>query len=450
MTGKKSTFPRKLRAAFLCGLTFLANSVLPVYAASPSAEPPTDNRGAADALVQRPPTQGELKAAPPMELVPPPPADAPALEGPVPPPAPTFSSPELPKLKWIPAVDSSYVLGPGDHLTIADYSSSDTPQPVLQPVAPILPDGTIDIHPVGLVKAAGLTLQELTESVNKRAAAYIIKPDIEITVVKVRPNMVYILGEVLKPGLYTNEAGGLTNSENVISAGANLTVVNALQRAGGIKESADIRNLRISRLGGKEPIRSNLWQLLVNGDISQDIPLQSGDVLYVPKGGSDFDADSLGLAANQRRRVRIWGAVRSPGFFEMDPSDDIISLIARAGGFTNTATRSWVLLSRINRDGTVTTRKISVKRGIRDPDSVARTHLKPGDLVVVHDSLMKKGAGTLYQQTVYFMFAIGLITYAIFLGNAVSQSGNGNGSGTSTAIPVTTPTTSSASSGVSP
>jgi polysaccharide export outer membrane protein len=445
MTGTKSLFSMRLRAAFLCGLTFFANCLVPVLAASPSESYP-DPKGN---IAQNSAPTGQLQATPAMELVAPPPADAPALDGQPSPVPPVFSSPELPKLKWVPSVESSYILGPGDQLTIADYSSSDSPQPVMQPVAPILPDGTIDIHPVGLVKAAGLTLKELTESVNKLAAQYIIKPDIEVSVVKVRPNMVYILGEVLRPGLYTNEANGLLQSENVVSASANLTVVNALQRAGGIKESADIRNLRITRLGGREPIRSNLWQLLVNGDITQDIALQSGDVLYVPKGGSDFDADALGLAANQHRRVRIWGAVRSPGFFEMDPSDDVISLIARAGGFTNTATRSWVLLSRINRDGTITTRKISVKRGIHDPDSVARTHLKPGDLVVVHDSLLKKGAGTLYQQTVYFMYAIGLITYAIYLGNAVNKN-NGNNSGTSTAIPVTTPTTSSTSSGISP
>lgn len=334
---------------------------------------------------------------------------------------------------------------------VSDFSSSDTSSPVVQPSSPILPDGTIDIHPVGILKAAGLTLRELTELVNKKAEQFIIKPDIEITVVKVRPNMVYLLGEVYKPGLYTNEAGSLIGTESVVSTTSNLTLISVLQKAGGIKESADVRNVRITRLGSTTPICVNLWQLLVEGDATQDVNLYSGDVVYIPKGGSDFDPDALGLAANQRRRVRIWGAVRQPGFFEMDPSDDVLSMIARAGGFTATATRSWVLLSRVNRDGTVTTRKISISRGIRDPDSVARTHLKPGDLVLVHDSLLKKGAGTLYTQAVYFAFAIGLITYAIFLGNAVTNSGS-SGSGTTTAIPVTAPTTSTTTSspGLSP
>src|SRR5262249_46809947 len=127
----------------------------------------------------------------------------------------------------IPGVDQNYILGPGDQLLIADYSSSDTTTPILSPSAPILPDGTIDIHPVGLIKAAGLTLSQLTETVNKRAEQYIIKPDIEITVTKVRPNMVYLLGEVVKPGLYTNESNSLIGSENVVSANANLTVVAA-------------------------------------------------------------------------------------------------------------------------------------------------------------------------------------------------------------------------------
>lgn len=422
----------RAHALVLIFLTLYTYVLAPAVAATGASSPAVKDDLARPALAD-----SGVNATPPLKLVPPPPAEAPSPDttaGATPPPASDAGGSSADRDSDAPpnasGVDLNYVLGPGDTLLILDYSSGDNNQPVSQPAAPILPDGTIDIHPIGIIKAAGLSLRELTDLVSKKAEKYIIKPDIQIVVIKVRPNTVYILGEVLKPGLYTNEAPPILGADPTVATSANLTVISALQKAGGIKEGADVRNIRITRLGSKEQTRVNLWQLLVEGDVSQDLPIIAGDVIYIPKGGTDFDPDSLGLAANQNRRVRIWGAVKAPGLLDMDPEDDILSVISKAGGFTPTATKSWVLLSRVNRDGTVSTRKISIKKGIRNPDTIARAHVKPGDLVIVHDSLLKKGANTLYQATIYFTYAIGVITYSIFLSQAVTSRGSGSGSGT--------------------
>jgi polysaccharide export outer membrane protein len=393
----------------------------------------------------------KLTQSKPPRLVPPPPAEG-LNPDQMPAPSPTPEPDSLSHRQWLetppsaPGVDLDYILGPGDYLTIQDYSSGEGGQPVIQTSNPILPDGTIDAHPVGIVKAAGLSLREFTELVNRLAQRYIIKPDIEVSVTKIRPNTVYILGEIVKPGLYTNETVPLMGAENVVSQSANLTVVSALQRAGGLKQSADVRNIRVSRLGAKEQKKVNLWQLITEGDVTQDFVLMSGDVIFVPKGGSDFDPESLGLAADLHRRVRILGAVHAPGLVDMSPDDDVLSVIAKAGGFSATATKKWVLLSRMNRDGTLSTRKISISQAIKDPDATARLHIKPNDLILVHDSLLKKGANTAYTVALYTTSAMWLIVWSNIMSKAFFPQSSSS-SGTAAVIPATTiPQTSSSSS----
>lgn len=330
-------------------------------------------------------------------------------------------------------VTADYILGPGDMMQILDFSMGEVSNPYQSPMQPILPDGSLNLHPIGIIKAAGLTLGQLTKLVNERAKRYLLSPDIQILVSKVRPNTVYILGEVLKPGLYTNEAAGSAGSELTVATTANLTVTSALQRAGGIKESADVRQIRVTRLNSPAPATVDLWKLLVEGDTSQDIAIQSGDVIFVPKGGVDYDPDALGLAANQHRRVRVLGAVQQPGLMEMSPDDDVISVIAKSGGFTKTAVKRWVLLSRLNRDGTIVTRKISINRAIRHPDTIARSHVKPGDLIIVADSIWKKGATAFYNACLAVGVGTALAFTSTLISTALTTTTTGTGSTTPSA-----------------
>lgn len=429
----------RIRAILLSLLLIYTCVVVPVLAASPTPGDPSVAAG------------GKRKARgarQPSPLVPPPPAAAPSLDLLVPIAPSTERSTGKPSrvepaiAKELSDTDGQYVLGPGDTLTVTDFSSQEAGMGAPTITAPILPDGTVTVHPIGVLKAAGLSLGELAAVVNKRAEEFIIKPDIEVVVSKIRPSMVYILGEIQKPGLYTTEIGPISGSENVVSTNANLTVVSAIQKAGGIKPTADVRNIRVTRLGGNKQYLVNLWQLIVEGDTSQDIPIMSGDVVFVPKGGADFDADALGLTANLHRRVRIWGAVKNPGLIDMDPGDDIVSLISKAGGFTGTATKSWILLSRLNRDGSISTRKIPFGKALHDPDALIRSHVEPGDLVLVHDSLIKKGAFTVYNGLVYTVFAALLVTYAGAYNQWIQPKNSTSTStttGTVTAIPAITP-----------
>ncbi|MCC6475290.1 MAG: SLBB domain-containing protein, partial [Burkholderiales bacterium] len=336
-----------------------------------------------------------------------------------------------------PSVTPDYILGAGDVVAITDFSSGDLNTPYQATPAPILPDGTIQVHNVGVLRAAGLSLSEFNRQINKLAEKYIIKPNIEVSVLIVRPTKVYVLGEVTKPGLFSNDAGGnsVSGTPLALASRASLTVTGALQLAGGLRESADVRRIVVTRLGRKEPITINLWQLVVGGDAVQDIPLLPGDVIFVPRGGIDYQAESLGLVANQARRVRIWGAVSTPGLYDLSPDDDLLSMIARAGGFTKTAITSWVTLSRVDRNGSVTTIKMSVnkKRTLSDPHATVRSHVKPGDLIIVHQSLVKLAAASTYNQVLFLGTGSLLIFFSALINRAVFQTGNNS---TNTVIPV--------------
>jgi polysaccharide export outer membrane protein len=155
--------------------------------------------------------------------------------------------------------------------------------------------------------------------------------------------------------------------------------------AGGLKEDADIRHIHITRQHPKQVIDVDLWKLMLDGDVTEDLVLQPGDVVFVPKGGSEFNSTEVGRLAASSMKVRVLGAVKNPGLLVMSSDDDLVSVLARAGGFTTTAKTKNITIARTNRDGTVTSEKINVKDAIKDDTAMARIRVHPGDVVTVQN-----------------------------------------------------------------
>ena len=84
-------------------------------------------------------------------------------------------------------------------------------------------------------------------------------------------NQIHVLGEIEKPGAYTYKY--------------NMNLVSAISQAGGITDDAVTDNLVIIRDGFENPtlIASNMKQFFEKADLSQNINLQGGDVVYIPK-----------------------------------------------------------------------------------------------------------------------------------------------------------------------
>lgn len=171
-----------------------------------------------------------------------------------------------------------------------------------------------------------------------------------------RPTNVAIVGEVARPGPYR-----LDNSNS------QPTLIQAIQIAGGIEPSANLRQIQVrrqTRQGEVKKIDVNLWQILQTGDLAQDVVLQSGDTITIPKADdlsqeamTSLTSSSLAMKAIQ---VNIVGEVKSPGQVSLEPNTTLNQAILAAGGIARSRGNKKVKLIRFNPNGSVTEREIKI------------------------------------------------------------------------------------------
>lgn len=176
-----------------------------------------------------------------------------------------------------PIAAQDYQLGAGDILAINVWGFDELKIDQL----PIRPDGKIAIPLTGELQAAGITPGELAGTITARLSQYLKDPIVSVNVVKFRTTRVYVLGEVLKPGMYEIE-----KQHNLIDA---------LGSAGSYTRDAAKKKVYVIRKGETTtPIKVNLLNLLEKGDLSQNVPLHDGDIVYLTKNNRiDFAKDIL-------------------------------------------------------------------------------------------------------------------------------------------------------------
>lgn len=214
-------------------------------------------------------------------------------------------------------VDPSYRLGVGDELQLV--LTGDTEQAHHLNVRR---DGTVLIPELGQVSLAGLTLDAARATIRNRAAVSYsgLKAGttrLDLSLGRIRNNAVFVIGEVEHPGAL------------VVSALS--TAFHAITRAGGPSERGSFRNIELRR-GGEILTRLDLYKYLLDGDASSDLRTEQGDVLYVP------------LAS---RSVRVAGAVRRAGIFELQASEGFDALLRFAGGVQATAALDRIQIDRV-------------------------------------------------------------------------------------------------------
>lgn len=188
-----------------------------------------------------------------------------------------------------------YKLGVGDVLTIGVWDHPELTIPAaVQRTAEfdgfrVQADGTITYAYAPKVPAAGKTVAEVREELVKRLSRVIEDPQIDVKVVGFRSQKAYVTGEVKKPGVYA-----VTETP--------LTLIDALNQAGGLNERADWKTVTFTRGNETEVIR--LDDFYSKGDISQNRLLQHGDVVHVSR--------------NDQRNVYVLGDVRRAGTVEVN------------------------------------------------------------------------------------------------------------------------------------
>ncbi|MBE9155766.1 SLBB domain-containing protein [Nodosilinea sp. LEGE 06152] len=212
------------------------------------------------------------------------------------------------------------------------------------------------------------------------------------------PINIAVVGEVFRPGPYTLQGGvtrtgnaGVPGGEGGNRAGGNAQkVTDAIQIAGGIKPMANIRQVQVRRLtrsGGEQVFSVDLWSLLEIGATQQNALLQEGDTVFIPTATAAVGAaESSRLAessfAPDTIRINVVGEVRNAGLVEVPPNTPLNQGILAAGGFNTRARATSVGLVRLNPDGTVTQREISIDfaQGISDADNPT---LQNNDIIIV-------------------------------------------------------------------
>ncbi|HEY9889183.1 MAG TPA: polysaccharide biosynthesis/export family protein [Candidatus Obscuribacterales bacterium] len=282
---------------------------------------------------------------------------------------------------------TGYVLGPGDQLDIVVIGIDD-----LERNRIILPDGTLILPLIGSVTAVGRTVETLELEITRRYSFYLVDPVVEVNLNTLRPVVVTVGGEVNRPGpVQLNSLSTfntrITNNAQLTSSTTSPTLSTALVGAGGIKRSADLRDIRVQRQlpdGQRVDLTINLWETIFQGQGESSILLQDGDVVFVPEApeGTPFGEQQViarSSLAPETVTVRVIGEVRDPGEIEIPPDGSVSSALAIAGGYDlNTADLSQVALLRLQDNGQVEEQIIDINANLVDA-----TPIQDGDMIVV-------------------------------------------------------------------
>lgn len=133
-------------------------------------------------------------------------------------------------------------------------------------------EGKIQYAFVGDVKIKGLTKEEVSKVVEERLKEYIISPEVTITITGYNSKIVYVVGEVFRPG-------------KIFMRGDTITVREALMQAGlpmlsGITKKSKL--ITPSKDGKAVKKNINVYALLYEGDLRENDTMLPGDVLYIP------------------------------------------------------------------------------------------------------------------------------------------------------------------------
>lgn len=149
-------------------------------------------------------------------------------------------------------------------------------------------DGTIYFPYAGVVHVAGLTVEQIRRKLTQDLVPYIKSPQLDVRVVSYKSQKVYVTGQVNKPGIeYLDDSP--------------LTIMDAINQAGGFAKDADKREAILTTPNGKQH-DINILALYSEGRGNR--LLHAGDVLYVPD--------------NSQNKVFVMGEVNEQTAVPMD------------------------------------------------------------------------------------------------------------------------------------
>jgi polysaccharide export outer membrane protein len=244
-------------------------------------------------------------------------------------------------------VSTDPLLGSGDLLELKVFEASELDSQVR-----VSSRGFITLPLLADVEVAGLTARQVEMKVEGLyRAKYIKDPHVSLFVREHLSQRVTFVGQVKKPGTY--------------ELPDRIKLLDALALAGGLTQKSG-GTAQVRRVGKtKEDTGSyivDLDRLIEDGAVELNIPIQGGDIIFIPEGGMFY----------------VDGAVRMTGAFPVKATLTLEEAIMTAGGFLSYADAEDVILVRRNSDN---------KREVKHLNLEVAKHglypIKDGDILVV-------------------------------------------------------------------
>jgi polysaccharide biosynthesis/export protein len=171
------------------------------------------------------------------------------------------------------AQSAGYRIQPGDQLAITVLEDDTLNREVL-----VLPDGSISVPLAGTIQAAGRSVDSVENTIADRLASnFAVRPSVFVSVVAVNELgltfPIYVVGQVLEPGVREVEAG--------------TTLLQAIALSGGLDRFAATKRIQLRRrdpaTGQERLYIFNYRAVERGGAIESMITMREGDVIIVPE-----------------------------------------------------------------------------------------------------------------------------------------------------------------------
>ena len=248
------------------------------------------------------------------------------------------------------AMGGDYVIGEGDGLQIDVWGVKELNFP-----SRVRPDGKITVPGLGDVMASGLTPESLQQTLAEKLKSLVKSPIVTVTVTEITNSKAYIFGGGVKAGVFD-----LTRRT---------TLLQLLCTLGEVRV-ADLKNSYILRKGKK--VKEDFHKLFINGDITEDIAIESNDAIFIPQLGD--------------KNIYVMGAVNLPKMIEYRDGMTVLEAILEAGGFTKFAKQNDTVILR-KTGNSEQSLPVKAKDLVKDGDLSQNVKLQHGDYVIVKEGI---------------------------------------------------------------
>lgn len=277
-----------------------------------------------------------------------------------------------------------YVIGPGDLLELSFLQNQE-----LLTKFKVVKDGNAYLPIIGKVRLEGLTLSEAKSLLKDKYSEELISPQLQLSISRMRPLNITIIGEVGSPGVYTIGDNVLDPSDPE----KNVRVVDAIKEAGGLTKDSNIRNIEIIRKlplskGGSKRAILDLYDLVFNGNMTQNPILFDGDFIKISKADNITKLPKTNLTSSIIE-VYVVGEVVAPGKLKIERGTQLTQAVFYAGGPTDLrANTRKIQLVRSNENGSMTFNKYDINFKKRNPN--INPVLEDGDIIKVAPNAFTK------------------------------------------------------------